>query len=192
MIYLLPEPKIGNELLNEWKDLGGRTLLIDGLFNALTALQNLIETVKDSFREIFPKKTAEQLYSMTESFHNFTERLKNNEKLFDNIGRILKGLFAVLDIGKQLLSSIFRALSPVFGLVTKTGGGIIELTATLGDWLVKLDEVVKSSKIFDKVFGKIASIVITVINAFKKLINYLKQTKIFNEISGFIQKPQQY
>lgn len=177
-----------NELLSEWKDLGGRALLIDGLFNALTALQNIIETVKDAFHKIFPKKTADQLYSMTESFYNFTERLKNNEKLFNNIGRILKGLFAVLDIGKQLLGSIFRALSPVFGLVTKTGGGIIELTATLGDWLVKLDEVVKSSKIFDKVFGKIASIVITVINAFKKLINYLKQTKIFNEISGFIQK----
>ena len=31
-----------NELLSEWKDLGGRALLIDGLFNALTALQNII------------------------------------------------------------------------------------------------------------------------------------------------------
>lgn len=177
-----------NELLNEWKDLGGRTLLIDGLFNALTALQNIIETVKGSFREIFPKKTAEQLYSMTESFYNFTERLKNNEKLFDNMGRILKGLFAVLDIGKQLLGSIFRALSPVFGLITKTSGGIFELTATVGDWLVKLDETIKSTKIFDKVFGKIAGIIITVIDSFKKLIGYLKQTKIFNEISGFIRK----
>ena len=120
-----------NELLSEWKDLGGRALLIDGLFNALTALQNIIETVKDAFHEIFPKKTADQLYSMTESFYNFTERLKNNEKLFNNIGRILKGLFAVLDIGKQLLGSIFRALSPVFGLVAKTSGGIFDFTATL-------------------------------------------------------------
>lgn len=177
-----------NELLSEWKDLGGRALLIDGLFNALTALQNIIETVKDAFHEIFPKKTADQLYSMTESFYNFTERLKNNEKLFNNIGRILKGLFAVLDIGKQLLGSIFRALSPVFGLVTKTSGGIFDFTATLGDWLVKLDETIKRTQIFDKVFGKIASVVIAVINAFKKLINYLKQTKIFNEISGFVRK----
>ena len=172
-----------NELLSEWKDLGGRALLIDGLFNALTALQNIIETVKDAFHEIFPKKTADQLYSMTESFYNFTERLKNNEKLFNNIGRILKGLFAVLDIGKQLLGSIFRALSPVFGLVAKTSGGIFDFTATLGDWLVKLDETIKRTQIFDKVFGKIASVIIAVVNAFKRLVNYLKQTKIFNEIT---------
>ena len=177
-----------NELLNEWKDLGGRALLIDGLFNALTVLQNVIETVKGAFREIFPKKTAEQLYAMTESFYNFTERLKNNEKLFENTGRVLKGLFAVLDIGKQLLGSIFRALSPVFGLVSKTSGGVFEFTATLGDWLVKLDETIESTKIFDKVFGKIAGVIAAVINAFKKLINYLKQTKIFNEISGFVRK----
>ena len=177
-----------NELLSEWKDLGGRALLIDGLFNALTALQNIIETVKDAFHEIFPKKTADQLYSMTESFYNFTERLKNNEKLFNNIGRILKGLFAVLDIGKQLLGSIFRALSPVFGLVAKTSGGIFDFTATLGDWLVKLDETIKRTQIFDKVFGKIASVIIAVVNAFKRLVNYLKQTKIFNEITKLIQK----
>ena len=177
-----------NELLSEWKDLGGRALLIDGLFNALTALQNIIETVKDAFHEIFPKKTADQLYSMTESFYNFTERLKNNEKLFNNIGRILKGLFAVLDIGKQLLGSIFRALSPVFGLVVKTSGGIFDFTATLGDWLVKLDEIIKRTQIFDKVFGKIASVIIAVVNAFKRLVNYLKQTKIFNEITKLIQK----
>lgn len=175
-----------NELLNEWKDLGGKSLLIDGLFNVLTSLQLVIETVKDSFHEIFPKKTAEQLKSATEAFYNFTERLKNNEKLFDNIGRIFKGLFAVLNIGKQLFGSFFKALNPIFGLITKTSNGVFDFTALLGDWLVKLDETIKTTKIFDTIFGKMASVIISVANAFKKLINYLKQTNVFNEISAFI------
>lgn len=172
-----------NNLLGDWKELGGRTKLIESFFNVLTILKNAIGAVKEAFRDIFPAKTAEQLYGMTEAFYNFTEKLKNNEKSFENMKRILKGFFAILDIGKQLMGAIFRAVSPVFRTITNVGGGVIGLTASFSDLIVRLDETIKRTGIFDKVFQKIASIIITVINAIKRFFNELKQTKL---ISGFI------
>lgn len=177
-----------NELLSEWKEIGGRTKLIEGFYNVLTILKNTIETVKEAFRDIFPAKTAEQLYSITESFYNFTERVKNNERPLENMKRVLKGLFAILDIGKQLVGSIFRAMAPIFKTVTTVGGGLFDLSANFGDLLVKLDESIKSSGIFDKVFGKVANAIIFVINVLKRLFQNLKESKIFNSFVDLLNK----
>lgn len=177
-----------NELLSEWKELGGREKLVESFYNALTILQNVIEAVKDSFRDIFPAKTAEQLYNITDAIYNFTEKVKNNEKPLEDMKRILKGVFAVLDIGKQLLGSIFRAIKPIFGIVSTGSGGILNMTGSLGDLLVKLDEIIKRTGIFDKVFQKIANSIIYVINAIKQLSERIKRTKIFADFVSLLNK----
>lgn len=177
-----------NELLSEWKEIGGRTKLIEGFYNSLTILKNVIQTVKDAFRDIFPAKTAEQLYKITDSFYNFTERLKNNEQPLENMKRILKGFFSILSIGKQLISSLLRALAPVFGAVGKVGGGIFGATASLGDLLVKLDETIKATGIFDKVFGAVAKVIGNVIGLVKKLIETVKNSKAFTVFADLINR----
>src|SRR5690606_3119208 len=64
-----------NELLQGWKDLGGRDALIQGFKNAFTALSRVIEPVMEAFREIFPPMTAERLVDLTEKFRSFTGNL---------------------------------------------------------------------------------------------------------------------
>lgn len=64
-----------NEMLSEWKELGGRDSLIQGLTNILLAVQSAIEAVKESFRDIFPAMTGERLAELTRGFEAFTEKL---------------------------------------------------------------------------------------------------------------------
>lgn len=177
-----------NELLSEWKELGGRTKLVEAFYNALTILKNVIQTVKDSFRDIFPAKTAEQLYTLTEAFYNFTERVKNNDKPLENMKRVLKGFFAVLDIGKQLFTSLLKVLSPLLKVFGGAGGSIFDMSASFGDFLVRLDDTIRKTEIFDKAFGGIARVIINFTGQVRKLLDAIKNSKIFLSFSSLLTK----
>jgi tape measure domain-containing protein len=60
-----------NELLKGWKNLGGRTLLIESLKTTIKNLGKILKPIKDAFREIFPPMTAKRLFQMTKSFNEF-------------------------------------------------------------------------------------------------------------------------
>ncbi len=104
-----------NEMLQGWKDLGGRTKLIEALKNAFEGVQSVIKPIYEAFREIFPPTTAKQLYDITENLRKFTANLKLSDTASANLKSTFKGLFAILDIVKQAFSAIFTAIKPLFG-----------------------------------------------------------------------------
>ena len=87
-----------NEMLQGWKDLGGRTKLIEALKNAFEGVQSVIKPIYEAFREIFPPTTAQQLYDITENLRKFTANLKLSDTASANLKSTFKGLFAILDI----------------------------------------------------------------------------------------------
>ena len=78
-----------NEILKEWGNGGGREALLEGISNAWTNIKTLIETIKDTFRKIFPPATADTLLNITNKFKAFTYVLELTESQTDRI----KGLF---------------------------------------------------------------------------------------------------
>lgn len=164
-----------NELLQGWKDAGGRQLLIDALKNAFEGLLSIVKPVGEAFREIFPSLKVEQLVGFTEGLKKLTEGFKLSETASENLKRTFKGFFAIFDIVGQAISAVVKAIGPLFGHVTDLGGGILGLTGTLGDWLVKLSEVTDKSDIFNKAMQGIAKFIDITINAVKKFISVLKE-----------------
>jgi len=65
-----------NELLTEWKEIGGQVELVNGLIAAFEGLLGIVNLVRDAFREVFPQKTAEELKQLTDKVSNFGKRLK--------------------------------------------------------------------------------------------------------------------
>jgi peptidoglycan hydrolase-like protein with peptidoglycan-binding domain len=161
--------------------LGGRELLIESLKNVFDALVSVVKPIKEAFREIFPPTTAEQLYSIIESFNKFTKKLILGDTASENLKRTFKGVFAVLDIGKQLISAVVKAISPLFGKVSKLSGGLLGFTGNIGDWLVSLDESIKSSNFFGIAIEKIGNALKKVKNFFQPVIEGAK--KLGNEIT---------
>ena len=140
-----------NEMLQGWKDLGGRTKLIEALKNAFEGVQSVIKPIYEAFREIFPPATAKQLYDITENLRKFTANLKLSDTASANLKSTFKGLFAILDIVKQAFSAIFTAIKPLFGGLGTLGDGILGFTGGVGDAIVAFDEFIKTSGAFQKV-----------------------------------------
>lgn len=154
-----------NEMLQGWKDLGGRTKLIEALKNAFEGVQSVIKPIYEAFREIFPPTTAQQLYDITENLRKFTANLKLSDTASANLKSTFKGLFAILDIIKQAFSAIFTAIKPLFGGFGTLGDGILGFTGGIGDAIVAFDEFIKTSGAFQKVGEGIATVIQTIMTA---------------------------
>lgn len=163
-----------NEMLQGWKDLGGRTALIEAFSNAFGALGKIITPIKEAFRDIFPAMTSERLYALTEGLKSFTERLQIGDDTADKIKRTFAGLFAVLDMVKDAFLFVFKVAGKVFGLFGGPAGGILELTAKFGDFLVKLHDTAEAGNIFGKAFEKIQEIFATVADKIKDAISRIR------------------
>lgn len=99
-----------NSMLQGWKDMGGRTALIEAAKNAFEGLASVVKPISEGFREIFPPITSERLYNLTVGLKEFTSHLKLSESASKNLKNTFKGLFAILDIVKQAFSAIFNAI----------------------------------------------------------------------------------
>lgn len=157
----------------------GRENLIQSIWNAAKGLMSVIAPIKEAFRDIFPPMTSEQLYAFTEALRNLTERMKLSETTSENLKRTFKGLFAVLDIIKQAVTAVFNAVGSLLGGVGDLGAGILGVTGTFGDWLVKLDEFIKQGDVFNKVLGTIVSVIKTVATAIRDFIKVVAEKIAF-------------
>lgn len=170
-----------NALLQGWKDLGGRTDVIEAFRNTFEALGKIIKPIHEAFRDIFPPMTSKQLFSLTNGLKEFTEKLKIGDETADKIKRTFAGLFAVLDLVKDAFLFVFKVAGQVFSLFGgPTAGGILELTARFGDFLVKLHDTAEEGNVFIRAFENIKAILMTAADKIKDTI-----TRISDAFKGF-------
>lgn len=146
-----------NEMLKGWKDLGGRTALIEAVKNAFEGIVSVITPIKEAFREIFPPITAEQLYNFTVGLKNLTEKLKLGDEQSSKLKSTFKGLFAIFDILRMAFVASFEVIKSVVGLIFGLGDGVLSATASFGDWVVSVRDMIKESGVFEKAAKKIIS-----------------------------------
>ena len=147
-----------NKLLEAWSKLGGRTLTINALKDAFTALGDVMKPIKEAFRDIFPPETGKQLYDLTQKFADFTKALIPAPKTVDDIRRTFDGLFALLDIGKQVIQGIFIVFGKMFDAVGKGGTGFLDLTGNIGDFIVKIDDALKKGGKLQNFFSHLGDV----------------------------------
>lgn len=135
--------KARNKVLEDWKELGGRKDLISGIKNAFEALASIIRPIKTAFREIFPAKTARDLYELTFRFREFTHSLKLSPETAENVKRIFRGLFAILSIGKQVVSGILGVIGDLISEIGNGSGGILQFAGGIGDLIAAFDAWLK-------------------------------------------------
>ena len=91
----------------------GRENLIESIWNAAKGLVSVITPIKDAFRDIFPPATSDQLYALTETLRNFSEHLTISDETADKLQRTFKGLFSILDLGRQAIVAVVNAIMPM-------------------------------------------------------------------------------
>ena len=163
----------------------GRELLFDSLLNSAKAIQKVFGTLKGAWDDVFPPMTSERLYGLIEGLNKFTQRLIISDETADKIGRTFKGLFAVLDIIRQGFSAVFKTLSPLLGGLGTLSGGILDVTASFGDWLVGIDEAAKKGDVFNRVCQRISDFVAAAASKVKEFIQTVKENFKIPGFEGF-------
>ena len=157
-----------NNLLQGWKDLGGRTELIKGLSSVFESLGKVLSTVGNAFRKVFPPTTSQQLMNITKAFASFTEKLVPSESTLNKIGRVAEGVFSIFDIGVQAVKAVGEAISTAFGSDSMGSllNNLLDIAAGFGDWLVGLDNSIKQFGIFEGAAKKVGTSVSNVLGMF--------------------------
>ena len=197
-IFALPL-ETQNEILSGWKELGGRDDLFDGIKAAWAALMSVIEPVKEAWDYIFPPKGTDErtkgLVDLTKKFKEFMESLKISEDSADKLKRTFQGLFAIVDIVKQVFSAFYRLLSPAVSKIFSLSGGILTVTATIGDWIVALDEAIKENEWLikgvdniQKAFNIAKEKIVDFVNVIKEWVNMHFPTPDVSFITDFADK----
>jgi tape measure domain-containing protein len=147
-----------NTLLQGWVQLGGRTELIADLSMAFKDLGSVMHVVVSAFEEIFPPKTAEQLYNATLFFSDLVDDFKMGANTLDELKRTLAGVFAAVDIVWQIFKDFVTVIANLVDEMKGGSGQFLEITARIGDFVVKLDDAVKNGNALTRWFQDLQNI----------------------------------
>ena len=161
-----------NELISSLSEVSkpsAKVLIIDTLKNGLQGLYSIIKALKDAFFEIFDfSKTSGTMYSFIELIHELSEKFVFSEKRADKLKRTFKGLFAIIDIlrmviggGLNIVFKILKAVLSAFNI------DVLDLTAIVGDVIVKFRDWIKEHDLLSKAIGFLAPIIKTLATAIK-------------------------
>lgn len=176
-----------NWVLSGWKELGGRDDLVSGFKNIGNAIMDVMK-IADSAREaIFPHKrflgmTVADLVKITNDFDNFTASLRVSDSIAPRLSRVFKGFFAILDIGKQLISATASGFAKMLGSAAPIGNNLLDMAASLGDFLVELSNTTRETGIFNVAIDKIGEAIDFVAGMFGKLTS--KGAELFKFFEG--------
>lgn len=190
-----------NEILEAWKDAGGRDALIESFWNLWEAITQPIEAIKQAYREIFSgdteeerakfgerlAETTEKLKSFTASFLEFGEKGERISLVAPKIAKAFKGLFAVVDLVGKALIAIGKFASPVLSKIWSFSGDILDTAANIGDWLVSLRDASIEGDVFNKAIEKVSNAVKKLYDGFKKTL-YLPGLEVINSILAVTEK----
>lgn len=197
--FIDTQSKARNAMLQEWKDLGGRTDLIEALKNAISGIASVIKPVAQAFREIFPAITGKQLADFAAKLKELTSKMTVSEDTANKIKNTFKGFFAVLDIGKQAITAIISGVvklgSSILSAISPIGGEVLGATSSFGEFLTKLDETIKKTGIFKKAVDAVVQFLLNIpakINSIFKSITGISIGDAFSNIteavSGALEK----
>lgn len=187
-----------NELLSEWKDLGGRDLLVESFWNTWNAvfggiaddgteIVGVLSTVKTAFREIFPEATAQDLYQFTEKLRDLTEKFKMTDETAENLNNTFEGVFAVFGMAKQGIEAVLKGLAPLGDAFLDLGGSALSFTGSIGEWLAGMNDALKSGEGLAKITEAISSAISKAVGFIERLVGGLSNAgEASDRLSGSV------
>lgn len=179
-----------NAMLQTWKDMGGRTAIIEGLTNVVKALVAPLKAVGIAFQQSFNGNLGKTLADISIGFQHITEKLVPSDKAMDNLTRTFKGLFSAVKIVLwpvgQLLKLFVALVKPILGAafaITKfVLGGLLTLTAHIGDVIAKFDRWVNGFDPIGKLLDWLGQKIRNLLGWFDKLTHgKFSMSKIFGD-----------
>ena len=178
--YINKTSEARNAMLKEWADLGGRSAMIESFKNVFKGLLSIAKPIKEAFREIFPPMTAQQLFKITEGIRDLTAKFILSDSAAAKLKTTFKGIFSVVDIGITFLKDLAGGVARVVGSLFGFSGGILDITAAMGEWVSNLRDSIKHTDIFGNAIDKIVGFLTTGIDKLKEFGSTIKSLSLIH------------
>ena len=179
--YINASAEARNEMLQGWKDMGGRDKLIEALKNAFEGLVNIIGPLKEAFSKIFPPITSKQLMTFTENFNKLmtafkesTSKFKVTDDVINKLKSTFGGIFSVLDMTYQGVKALVGGIVDFIVYLAPVGDGLLDIASKCGNFLMTMNESIKSTDLFEKVVSGFFGIIKTVGSGISSAFNLAK------------------
>lgn len=131
-----------NQMLKDWKEVGGRDDLLAGFQNLATALGGIFGSIRDAWQTVFPQATWYDLVQLTKRFRMFTESLILSDDALEG----LRGTFV----------KIFTPLRTVATVLKTAGVIVLSFALALRDSVVRVLDFIGKSKSLGDLFSRLA------------------------------------
>ena len=165
-----PSVDARNTALEYWNTFGGREQMIKGLAKIYATFKSVLDGISESFHNIFPRTTGEQLVGMTKAFNTLASSFHLMQWELDSLKVLFTGLFSVIDLGIWSVQTILKAFSEMSGELQFSRFEIAQMAKQFGYFLIGLTATIKESEKFMTVLTGIASILISVGNIIFKVV----------------------
>lgn len=174
-----------NELISSLNKPSGRQLLIQTVYNIITALKRPVQALGTAFKNTFSIKGS-FLYNFLEGLEKLTSKFVLSEENADKLRRTFQGLFSVLKfVGNfvgEVLNRVFGSFNDVLGDVFDgIDFNILDVTASWGDMLTEMFGSMDASEAVDNAFDGIGKALEIVGDLISQFIDYLKQLPYVGE-----------
>ena len=169
-----------NEFIDNMDKINGRWLLLKGFENIGKSILSVFKTIGTAWKEVFPPKStkekANSLFNLIAAFHKFSTTLKMEDETVDKLRRTFKGLFAILDLVSTITGGAFKiafkAITTILGMFDLS---LLDVTAVIGDAIVRFRDWTKSILDFTKIFKGIGKFLKSAVDGIQDWISGLKE-----------------
>lgn len=172
-----------NAVLKKWAKMGGRDQLLWAIKHLWTSVKEVINTVKDTFRDVFPPVTASQLFGFVSKFNVAMSNLEKNIKpLCQRIRYILTPAFEGMKNIISSLINVVKAVGRAFKNIFSTSDlNILEYIAEIFNNLTKVFKVTeergkKLQRLFEGLFAVFDIIKMAIVAILQPLVDLTGET----------------
>ena len=193
-----PSADARNAMLKFWNEAGGRDDVIAGLGNIWQGISKGVGAIGKAWQEVFPPMTGQKLVEISSKFKEFTSNFKMSDGTAQKLKNTFKGLFSVLNIGKNVVSTVIKAFTPFTKVFTSIGKVLLTVTSGIGQFFSTINDALNSAGIFDKISNGIDRMANTVskalqgvskgVQSFFKYLSKLDFSKAFSTVGGGFSK----
>ena len=167
-----------NEILSQWRTLGGREDLGYAFSSLILVVQNVSGEIKKAFKDIFGSLTGEGLKDASAKLRAFFTDIYywmsggkdgRGTNRFEQIGQIFKGVFSIFDLGIQVVSGIAGAFGALFGLLGGPGdilGTVLDFFSGIGESVSNFAEKLRKDGTIKQWFTRIGEFFAPMITKF--------------------------
>lgn len=149
-----------NSLLQGWGTKGGRDDVLAALKNIYDIGSRIAYLFNGSFREFFPPMTLDQLLAISKGFKDLVANITPSNKTFDQLNNVFQGVFATLDLGRDILVGFVKMVGTIFGAIVGQGSGVLPVLSNWGLAMKDFNLAVTKAGVIPKFFENLTQTIL--------------------------------